>query len=64
VTLHPARAAGLFDRGEIAAGLRADLARIRVAQAYKSRGLWALAHARRAKCFEQPLSARVIHRRG
>ena len=31
VTLHPARAAGLTDRGQIAAGLRADLVRIRVA---------------------------------
>jgi alpha-D-ribose 1-methylphosphonate 5-triphosphate diphosphatase len=30
VTLHPARAAGLTDRGQIAAGLRADLVRIRV----------------------------------
>jgi alpha-D-ribose 1-methylphosphonate 5-triphosphate diphosphatase len=30
VTLHPARAAGLFDRGQVAAGLRADLVRIRV----------------------------------
>jgi alpha-D-ribose 1-methylphosphonate 5-triphosphate diphosphatase len=30
VTLNPARAAGLNDRGQIAAGLRADLARIRV----------------------------------
>src|SRR5262245_61298668 len=30
VTLHPARAAGLNDRGQIAAGLRADLARIRI----------------------------------
>jgi alpha-D-ribose 1-methylphosphonate 5-triphosphate diphosphatase len=30
VTLHPARAAGLNDRGQIAAGLRADLARIRM----------------------------------
>jgi alpha-D-ribose 1-methylphosphonate 5-triphosphate diphosphatase len=32
VTLHPARAAGLTDRGQIAAGLRADLVRIRVVQ--------------------------------
>jgi alpha-D-ribose 1-methylphosphonate 5-triphosphate diphosphatase len=32
VTLHPARATGLTDRGQIAAGLRADLARIRMAQ--------------------------------
>jgi alpha-D-ribose 1-methylphosphonate 5-triphosphate diphosphatase len=32
VTLHPARAAGLDDRGQIAAGLRADLIRIRLAQ--------------------------------
>jgi alpha-D-ribose 1-methylphosphonate 5-triphosphate diphosphatase len=32
VTLHPARAAGLADRGEIAPGRRADLVRIRVAQ--------------------------------
>ena len=32
VTLHPARAAGLTDRGQIAAGLRADLVRIRVAR--------------------------------
>jgi alpha-D-ribose 1-methylphosphonate 5-triphosphate diphosphatase len=31
VTLHPARAAGLDDRGEIAPGRRADLIRIRVA---------------------------------
>jgi alpha-D-ribose 1-methylphosphonate 5-triphosphate diphosphatase len=30
VTLHPARATGLLDRGEIAAGLRADLVRIRM----------------------------------
>jgi hypothetical protein len=30
VTLHPARAAGLNDRGQIAAGLRADLARVRM----------------------------------
>jgi alpha-D-ribose 1-methylphosphonate 5-triphosphate diphosphatase len=30
VTLHPGRAAGLIDRGQIAAGLRADLARIRM----------------------------------
>jgi len=30
VTLHPARAAGTTDRGQIAAGLRADLVRIRV----------------------------------
>ena len=30
VSLHPARAAGLNDRGQIAAGLRADLARIRI----------------------------------
>jgi alpha-D-ribose 1-methylphosphonate 5-triphosphate diphosphatase len=30
VTLHPARAAGLNDRGQIAAGLRADLARIQI----------------------------------
>jgi alpha-D-ribose 1-methylphosphonate 5-triphosphate diphosphatase len=30
VTLHPARATGLADRGQIAAGLRADLARVRV----------------------------------
>jgi len=30
VTLHPARAAGMTDRGQIAAGLRADLVRIRV----------------------------------
>jgi alpha-D-ribose 1-methylphosphonate 5-triphosphate diphosphatase len=30
VTLHPAQAAGLTDRGQIAAGLRADLVRIRV----------------------------------
>ena len=30
VTLSPARAAGLTDRGQIAAGLRADLARVRV----------------------------------
>jgi hypothetical protein len=30
VTLHPARAAGLNDRGQIAAGLRVDLARIRM----------------------------------
>jgi alpha-D-ribose 1-methylphosphonate 5-triphosphate diphosphatase len=30
VTLHPARAAGLNDRGQIAAGLRADLARVRI----------------------------------
>lgn len=30
VTLHPARAAGLHDRGQIAAGLRADLARVRI----------------------------------
>jgi alpha-D-ribose 1-methylphosphonate 5-triphosphate diphosphatase len=32
VTLHPARAAGLADRGQIAAGLRADLLRIHVTQ--------------------------------
>ena len=32
VTLHPARATGLTDRGAIAAGLRADLVRIRMAQ--------------------------------
>ena len=32
VTLHPARAAGLEDRGQIAAGKRADLIRIRLAQ--------------------------------
>jgi alpha-D-ribose 1-methylphosphonate 5-triphosphate diphosphatase len=32
VTLHPARATGLADRGEIAPGLRADLIRIRLAQ--------------------------------
>lgn len=32
VTLHPARATGLTDRGQIAAGLRADLIRIRMAQ--------------------------------
>jgi alpha-D-ribose 1-methylphosphonate 5-triphosphate diphosphatase len=32
VTLHPARAAGLNDRGRIAVGLRADLVRIRMAQ--------------------------------
>ncbi len=32
VTLHPARSTGLTDRGQIAAGLRADLIRIRVAQ--------------------------------
>jgi alpha-D-ribose 1-methylphosphonate 5-triphosphate diphosphatase len=32
VTLHPARATRLGDRGQIAAGLRADLVRIRVAQ--------------------------------
>lgn len=32
VTLNPARATGLADRGMIAAGLRADLIRIRVAQ--------------------------------
>lgn len=32
VTRHPARAAGLTDRGEIAAGLRADLVRIHMAQ--------------------------------
>jgi alpha-D-ribose 1-methylphosphonate 5-triphosphate diphosphatase len=32
VTLHPARAAGLHDRGQIATGLRADLIRIRMAQ--------------------------------
>jgi alpha-D-ribose 1-methylphosphonate 5-triphosphate diphosphatase len=32
VTLHPARATGLADRGQIAAGLRADLVRIHVAQ--------------------------------
>jgi alpha-D-ribose 1-methylphosphonate 5-triphosphate diphosphatase len=32
VTLHPARATGLDDRGQIAAGLRADLIRIRMAQ--------------------------------
>lgn len=32
VTLHPARATGLADRGQIAAGLRADLVRIRLAQ--------------------------------
>jgi alpha-D-ribose 1-methylphosphonate 5-triphosphate diphosphatase len=31
VTLHPARATGLTDRGHIAAGLRADLVRIRLA---------------------------------
>ena len=31
VTLHPARAAGLDDRGQIAAGLRADLVRIHLA---------------------------------
>ena len=31
VTLHPARAAGLRDRGEIASGQRADLPRIRMA---------------------------------
>jgi alpha-D-ribose 1-methylphosphonate 5-triphosphate diphosphatase len=30
VTLNPARAAGLNDRGQIAAGLRADLARIQI----------------------------------
>jgi alpha-D-ribose 1-methylphosphonate 5-triphosphate diphosphatase len=30
VTLHPARATGLSDRGQIAAGLRADLVRIRM----------------------------------
>jgi alpha-D-ribose 1-methylphosphonate 5-triphosphate diphosphatase len=30
VTLHPARATGLSDRGRIAAGLRADLVRIRM----------------------------------
>lgn len=30
VTLHPARATGLSDRGQIAAGLRADLTRVRV----------------------------------
>jgi alpha-D-ribose 1-methylphosphonate 5-triphosphate diphosphatase len=32
VTLHPARATGLHDRGEIAAGKRADLLRIRMAR--------------------------------
>lgn len=32
VTLHPARATGLTDRGRIAAGLRADLVRIHVVQ--------------------------------
>lgn len=32
VTLQPARATGLHDRGQIAAGLRADLVRIRMAQ--------------------------------
>jgi alpha-D-ribose 1-methylphosphonate 5-triphosphate diphosphatase len=32
VTLHPARATGLDDRGQIAAGMRADLLRIRLAQ--------------------------------
>jgi len=32
VTLHPARATGLADRGQIAAGFRADLLRIHVAQ--------------------------------
>jgi alpha-D-ribose 1-methylphosphonate 5-triphosphate diphosphatase len=31
VTLHPARATGLHDRGQIAAGLRADLIRIHMA---------------------------------
>lgn len=30
VTAHPARAAGLADRGELAAGLRADLVRVRL----------------------------------
>jgi alpha-D-ribose 1-methylphosphonate 5-triphosphate diphosphatase len=32
VTLHPARAAGLDDRGQIAAGQRADLIRVRMAR--------------------------------
>jgi alpha-D-ribose 1-methylphosphonate 5-triphosphate diphosphatase len=32
VTLHPARATGLYDRGQIAAGLRADLIRVHMAQ--------------------------------
>jgi alpha-D-ribose 1-methylphosphonate 5-triphosphate diphosphatase len=32
VTLHPAQATGLHDRGEIAAGRRADLLRIRLAR--------------------------------
>jgi len=32
VTLHPARATGLTDRGEIAPGLRADLVRIHLVQ--------------------------------
>jgi alpha-D-ribose 1-methylphosphonate 5-triphosphate diphosphatase len=32
VTLNPARATGLTDRGQIASGLRADLVRIRLAR--------------------------------
>jgi alpha-D-ribose 1-methylphosphonate 5-triphosphate diphosphatase len=30
ITLHPARSAGLADRGEIAPGRRADLVRVRL----------------------------------
>jgi alpha-D-ribose 1-methylphosphonate 5-triphosphate diphosphatase len=41
VSLNPARAAGLDDRGEIAAGLRADLVRVRIVDGEPVvRGVW------------------------
>ncbi|HEU0221697.1 MAG TPA: alpha-D-ribose 1-methylphosphonate 5-triphosphate diphosphatase [Paracoccaceae bacterium] len=43
VTRNPARAVGLADRGEIAPGLRADLALVSLAHGYPvTRGLWRL----------------------
>jgi alpha-D-ribose 1-methylphosphonate 5-triphosphate diphosphatase len=41
VTLHPARSAGLVDRGELAAGQRADVVRVRlVADQPVVRSVW------------------------
>jgi alpha-D-ribose 1-methylphosphonate 5-triphosphate diphosphatase len=40
VALHPARAVGLADRGDIAPGLRADLLRVRRAPAPIVRTVW------------------------